>query len=50
MGLKLSHQGPLHWHHLPSKFHENLPVSSKVTGGEGHIDRQTNDMMSTFIF
>jgi hypothetical protein len=30
MGLKLLHQGPLEWHHLPTKFHENLPISSKV--------------------
>jgi hypothetical protein len=25
MGLKIKHQGTLQWHHLPTKFHENLP-------------------------
>jgi hypothetical protein len=29
MELKVSSQDPLEWHHhLPTKFHENLPVQS----------------------
>jgi hypothetical protein len=24
MGLKLAYQGPLEWHYLPTKFHENV--------------------------
>jgi hypothetical protein len=40
MGLKLLHRGPLAWHYLRTKLHENLPSGSKVTSG-GHTDRQT---------
>jgi hypothetical protein len=29
MRLKLSHQSPFEWHHLPTRFYENLPSSSK---------------------
>jgi hypothetical protein len=32
-GYKLFHRGPLEWHHLPIKFHEDLPSSSKVISG-----------------
>jgi hypothetical protein len=49
MGLKLSHQGPLEWHHLPMKFHEYLPVRSKVISG-AHTDRQDGDLISLLIF
>jgi len=37
MGLKLLHRGPLEWHYLRTKFHENLPSGSKVISG-GHTD------------
>jgi hypothetical protein len=30
MGLKLSHQGPPEWHHLPTTFHENLRSSKDI--------------------
>jgi hypothetical protein len=33
MGFKLLHRGPLEWHYLPTKFHENLPSGSKVISG-----------------
>jgi hypothetical protein len=39
MGCKIMHQGPLEWHHLPTTFHENLPVGSKVISGDKHTDR-----------
>jgi hypothetical protein len=26
---KLLHRGPLEWHHLPTKFHEILPIVPK---------------------
>jgi hypothetical protein len=42
MGLKLLHHGPLEWHRLPIKFHENLPIGSKVGG---HTDRQTDRLV-----
>jgi hypothetical protein len=35
MGLKIWHRGPLERHRLRIKFHENLPVGSKVISG-GH--------------
>jgi hypothetical protein len=25
MGLKLLHRGPLEWHYICTKFHQNLP-------------------------
>jgi hypothetical protein len=35
------HRGPLEWHYLGAKFHENLPSGSKVIiGGGGHIQTQ----------
>jgi hypothetical protein len=40
-GLKLRRRGHLQWHDLPTKFHKNLPIGSKVTRG-GHTDRQMN--------
>jgi hypothetical protein len=41
IGLKMLHRGPLEWHYLHNKFHENLPSGSKVISG-GHTDRQTD--------
>jgi hypothetical protein len=29
MGLNISHQGSLEWHHFPTKSHENLQSGSK---------------------
>jgi hypothetical protein len=37
----LSHQGPLEWHHPPTKFHRNLPTGSKVDIGDRQIRAQT---------
>jgi PIN domain nuclease of toxin-antitoxin system len=36
MGLKLMHRHPLEWHYIRTKFHENVPTGSKVSGG--HTD------------
>jgi hypothetical protein len=36
MGLKIVTSRLLH---LPTKFHENLPISSKVIGGHKDTDR-----------
>jgi hypothetical protein len=30
LGLELLHRGPLEWHYIRAKFHENLPSGSKV--------------------
>jgi hypothetical protein len=41
MGLKLLLQGPLEWHYLFAKFHENLPSGSNViNGGHTNIDTE----------
>jgi hypothetical protein len=49
-GLKVGCQGQLKWHDLPTEFHKNLPIDSKVIKG-GHTDRQTADLISlTFLF
>jgi hypothetical protein len=40
------HLDPLEWHHLPIKFHENLPIGSKVTEEK----RQTGDLISLLSF
>jgi hypothetical protein len=34
---------------VPTKFHENLPIGSKVIS-EGHTDRQTDDLISLLSF
>jgi hypothetical protein len=39
--LKLFHQGPLEFYHLPTKFYENLSIDSEAIS-EGHTDRQTD--------
>jgi hypothetical protein len=33
-GLKVRHRGHLQWHDLPTEFHKNLPIGSKVIRGE----------------
>jgi hypothetical protein len=38
MGLKIISTRSPEWHHFPTKFHENIPSSSKVITG-GHTDR-----------
>jgi hypothetical protein len=49
-------RGHLQWHDLPTEFHKNLPLGSKVIGGWGghtdrRIDRPTGDLISlTFLF
>jgi hypothetical protein len=43
------HQGPLQWHHLPTKLHENPPIGSKVISG-GHTDRPAGDLISLLSF
>jgi hypothetical protein len=43
MGLKLLRGGPLEWHYLPTKYHENLPSSSEVISGtHTHARMQTD--------
>jgi hypothetical protein len=49
MGLKLLLRGPLEWHYLPTKYHENLPSGSKVISGR-HTDRQIGDLISLLSF
>jgi hypothetical protein len=39
--LKLLHRGPLEWHYLPTKYHENLTNGSKDISGT-HTHRQTD--------
>jgi hypothetical protein len=40
--LKLWHRGNLQWHDIPTKFHKNLPIVSKVDRGE---HRQDGDLV-----
>jgi hypothetical protein len=35
MDLKMWHRGHFLWRHQPTKFHENPPMGSVVTGGGG---------------
>jgi hypothetical protein len=57
MELKIWHWGPLEWHYLPTKYHENLPSGSKVIS-RGHTDthiytqtdRQTGDLIRLLSF
>jgi hypothetical protein len=49
MGLKISALRSPSRHYLHTKFHENLPSSSKVIS-VGHTDRQTGDLISLLPF
>jgi hypothetical protein len=45
------HRGPLEWHYLPTKYHENLPSGSKVISGTyTQTDGQTGDLISLLSF
>jgi hypothetical protein len=54
--LKKWYGGYLQWHHLPTKFHENQPIGSKVIRGgthrhtNKHTDRQAGDFISLLSF
>jgi hypothetical protein len=41
---QLLHRGPLEWHYLPTNFHENAPIRSKVDRG----DRQDGNLIVSF--
>jgi hypothetical protein len=46
-GLKVLRRGHVQWHDLPTEFHKNLPIGSKVIRG----DKQTDGFISlTFLF
>jgi hypothetical protein len=50
-GLKVWRRGHLQWHNVPTKFHKNLEIGSKVIRGDTQTDRQTGDLISlTFLF
>jgi hypothetical protein len=49
MRLKILHRGPLEYHYLRTKYHEDLPSGSKVISG-GQTDRQTGDVISLLSF
>jgi hypothetical protein len=42
------HRGPLEWHYLRTKFHENLPSGSEVITGGAH--KQTGNLIRLFSF
>jgi hypothetical protein len=46
----LLYQGPLEWHYLHTKFHENLPSSSNVFSGGTHRQTETGDLISLLSF
>jgi hypothetical protein len=51
MGLKIMHRGPLIWHYLRTKCHENLPRGSEVISrGQTDRYRQTGDLKSLLSF
>jgi hypothetical protein len=41
-GLEVLRRGHLQWHDLSTEFHKNLPIGSKVIGGGGATDIQTD--------
>jgi hypothetical protein len=48
--LGVRRRGHLQWHDLPTEFHKNLPIVSKVIRGDTQIDRQTGYLMGlTFL-
>jgi hypothetical protein len=47
--LKKWHRGQLQWHHMPTKFHENSPIGSKVISG-GHTEGQADNLISLLSF
>jgi hypothetical protein len=62
-GLKVGRPGHFQWHDLPTEFHKNLTIGTKVIRGatqtdgrtdgqtDGLADRQTGDLISlTFLF
>jgi hypothetical protein len=50
MGLTIMHGGPLQWHNLPTTLYENLHIGSKVIGGGGSTDKQTDYLISLISF
>jgi hypothetical protein len=50
--LKIWHSGRLQCRHLPTRFHENPPIGSKVSSGDTHRDthRQAGDLTSLLSF
>jgi hypothetical protein len=46
MGLKLTAMRPPEWHHLCTKYNEDLPSGSVFISG-GHTDRQTDKQTQT---
>jgi hypothetical protein len=47
MGLKLLHRGPLEWHYLTTKYHENLQAVQKLLV---RTHRWTGDLISLLSF
>jgi hypothetical protein len=46
IGLKLLHRGPLEWHYLHKKIHENHTDRQAGTQTNTKTDRQTGDLIS----
>jgi hypothetical protein len=50
-GWKVLRRGHLQWHDVPTEFHKNLLIGSKVIKGGRGADRQIDDLISlTFLF